>query len=403
MYKLPRYCTTPIMTCSEFATAIRFKMLSILNGDRDHNSIAYEPIDIGQHTIASAPPPCIALSSNKQSNISFPDPSRLPTIEEIEDVTRAYDEILNSSSPLESDFVNDTFTHKTTGVKFCITRLEKQGNKKNVIYLPGFCDYFCQKEYAEMWVARGYNFYAVNVPSYGLATTADDPQNSNFRDIPALYKYLDFACSYYEYDGMDVMSGHSTGGLIGISYAWYKNHTIPETSPMFVRKMVFSSPFIDWYGRSDWWEPNAFLGSEFFGKNISVSPIWRYLPEIDFTAGSTGMPGMTATIDFQKLNFNPHHKSLISIPTYSSWTHECTAELTRIHSGLRNIRCPIDIVCADSSTVTEYTPTSDTVLNVMDFFKFRDILSDKEVRVITRPTAGHNAFLGITDWELLFR
>lgn len=391
------------MTCSEFATTINFKFLSVFNGDREHESIAYEPIDIAQHTIISAPPPCIALSSNKQSNISFPDPSRLPTIEEIEDVTRAYDEILNSSPPLESDFVNDTFTHKTTGVKFCITRLEKQGNKKNVIYLPGFNDCFFQKEYAEMWVGRGYNFYAMYVPNYGLASTTDDPQFTNFRDITALYKYMDFACSYYGYDGVDVITGHSTGGLIGISYAWYKNHTIPDPSPMFVRNMVFSSPFIDFYGRSEWWDPGVFLSSEFFAKNISVSPIWRYLPEINLTPSATPGPSWTACIEFQKRNFNPRHKSLTGTPTYSSWTHECTAEMARIHSGLRNTRCPIDIVCADSSTLTEYTPTSDTVLDVMDYFKFRDILSDKEVRVITRPTAGHNAFLGVTGWEFLFR
>ena len=150
-------CTQCIqyMACSEFATAVRFKLLSGLNGDRPHESISYEPVDIAQHTIGSAPPPCIALSSNKQSNISFPDPTRVPTIEEVEDVIRKYNEILNSSPPLESDFVNDTFTHKITGVKFCITRLEKSGNRKNVIYLPGRNDYFSNKAYAEMWVIAG--------------------------------------------------------------------------------------------------------------------------------------------------------------------------------------------------------------------------------------------------------
>jgi alpha-beta hydrolase superfamily lysophospholipase len=390
------------MACSEFVTAIRFKLLSVINGDRPHNSISYDPIDVAKHTITSAPPQCIALSSNKSCNISFPDPTRIPTIEEVEDVTRQYNEILNSSPPLESDFVNDTFVHKTTGVKFCVTRLERTGNTKNVVYLPGFNDYFFHKEYAEMWVDRGYNFYAVHIPKWGFAGETTDPQFTNFRDITALYKYLDFASSYYGYDGVDVLSGHSTGGLIGISYGWYKNHMIPESSPIFVRKMVFSSPFIDWYGRPEWWKADVFFSSEFFGKNISVSPVWRYLPEINLTPSATSVPSPTTCIEFQKRNFNPKHKTLYGTPTYSSWTHECTAELARLHSGLRNPQCPIDIVCADSSTLTDYTYTSDTVLNVMDYFKFRDVLSNKEVRIFTRPTTGHLTFLGITDWEFLF-
>ena len=384
------------MAFSEFAIAIRFKLLSIFDKGREHESIKNEPIDINQHTITSAPPPCITLSSNKQSNMSFPDPTRVPTMEEIEDVTQEYCEILHSSPPLESDFVNDTFTHKSTGVKFCITRLETPGNKKNVIYLAGNNDYFYNKEYAEMYRDAGYNLYAICFPNFGFVSDVKHPKYSTFANVSELYKYIDFACSHYGYNGVDVLTGHSTGGLIGISYTWYKNHAIPTTDPMFVRKVILSSPLIDWYGRPEWWDSSAFLESELFMDILSS--VGSLLPanivnNINVKS-NTGVPSVVTSGEYGITPFNPNYKSLLEIPTYFGWIIECSREMTYIQRGERNCKCPVTILCSDKSVFWEYTSTADNTLDVADYDKYGTQLGD-DVVVSKIPDAVHSVFLSV--------
>ena len=79
----------------------------------------------------------------------------------------------------------------------------------------GFNDYFFNKEYADWWVDRGYDFYAIDLRRYGRSMR--EWQTPNFvTDIREYFDDVDAAWGRItERDGHDhvVATAHSTGGL----------------------------------------------------------------------------------------------------------------------------------------------------------------------------------------------
>ena len=87
---------------------------------------------------------------------------------------------------------------------------------KAVLHVHGFADYFFQTPAADYWVARGYDFYALDLRKYGRSLR--EHQTPNFvTDLSAYYEELDEAYRLItERDGHDhvVVTAHSTGGLV---------------------------------------------------------------------------------------------------------------------------------------------------------------------------------------------
>ena len=87
---------------------------------------------------------------------------------------------------------------------------------KAVLHVHGFADYFFQTPAADYWVARGYDFYALDLRKYGRSLR--EHQTPNFvTDLTAYYEEIDEAYRRItERDGHDhvVVSAHSTGGLV---------------------------------------------------------------------------------------------------------------------------------------------------------------------------------------------
>ena len=61
-----------------------------------------------------------------------------------------------------------------------VRRLARPGNTRAVLHVHGFADYFFQTAYADWWIERGYDFYAVDLRRYGRSLA--EGQYANYTD-----------------------------------------------------------------------------------------------------------------------------------------------------------------------------------------------------------------------------
>ena len=114
-----------------------------------------------------------------------------------------------------------------------------------VLHVHGFNDYFFQTVAADFWVARGYDFYALDLRKYGRSLRPH--QTPNFvTDLADYFVELDEALERVSgRDGHDevVVSAHSTGGLVAA--LWLDARPSHASR---VRGLVLNSPWLDLHG-----------------------------------------------------------------------------------------------------------------------------------------------------------
>ena len=159
-------------------------------------------------------------------------------------------------------------------------------NRRAVLYLHGFTDYFFQAAYAERWVAAGFDFYALDLRTNGRAIGART-RPGDVRDLRHHDEEIDAALRAVRADGHDqvVLLGHSTGGLIAVGWA--------DRHPGEVDAIVLNSPWFDHNG--PWvervvltsfvrllarWLPSVVVGHlrEHYGRHLHASTggAWQY-------------------------------------------------------------------------------------------------------------------------------
>ena len=113
--------------------------------------------------------------------------------------------------PVEEGAVVATLVHRGASVP----------TGKAVLHVHGFADYFFQTAYAEWWLARGYDFYAVDLRKCGRSLLPHQSPHyaTDLRDY-----FADLDAAWHRVttlDGHDhvVLSAHSTGGLTGSLWA----------------------------------------------------------------------------------------------------------------------------------------------------------------------------------------
>jgi len=342
-------------------------------------------LNIEDFKLHSEVPDCMTLSNNSESLFVLSNNENI-TIGEIKKIQKNYQEKIKNSK-LSSDFVNDFFIEKKDELhRFCVTRLSKTENTKSCIYIPGNNDYFYNKKMANQLHKKGYNFFAISLPNYGFVSNVNDVNYSTFASIPNLYKYIDFIVNYYQLKQIDILFGHSTGGLIATCYAEYKNR---ETN--FVKRLVLSSPLFDWYGDPS---PKSYLDKEEFLDNV-ITPLGLIISKVNIKS-SNGTPNLTTCEEFNELNFNPKYKSLIEIKTYPQWIRACTLQMKKIQNGKINVKCKVDILCSDKSVYWKYTTVADNTLDVSEIVMYsKKITNDFNIHIVKDSV--HTTFLRVND------
>ena len=92
------------------------------------------------------------------------------------------------------------------------------GNRKSILYIHGYVDYFFQSHLGKRFNEAGFDFFALDLRKYGRALL--DHQHPNYcRDISEYFEEISIAIKKIKSKSTSLsLLGHSTGGLIASYY-----------------------------------------------------------------------------------------------------------------------------------------------------------------------------------------
>ena len=232
-------------------------------------------------------------------------------------------------------------------------------SQKAVLYLHGFNDYFFQAHLAEQYVARGFNFYALDLRKHGRSLL--DFQRPNFcRDIGEYYPDISAALEIImeaENHTFLLLNGHSNGGLIAALYANEGSY----------RDRVDA----------------LFLNSPFFA--FRVNPSEKLLIALLSCLGKIWpfgvfrrkfLPNYAMSIHrnhFGEWSYDSRLKPPEGFPLYFGWLRAISQAQRRVQQGL-NVQAPILVMHSDKSIRrrlwSDDFMTGDAVLDVEDMRRF---------------------------------
>jgi alpha-beta hydrolase superfamily lysophospholipase len=261
-----------------------------------------------------------------------------------------------------------------------VSRRTEGGSRKAVLHLHGFCDYFFQTVAADFWVAQGYDFYALDLRKYGRSLRPH--QTPNFAaDLADYHPELDEAYRLVtERDGHDhvVLSGHSTGALIGTLWA--------DARRLELAGVVLNSPWLDLNG-SFWIRTAATKAIDQVGARRPYQLIPRSV---------TGLYGKSLHRDHDgEWDFDLAWKPLESWPVFAGWLRAVRRGHAAVHRGLA-LTAPTLVLSSDRSLhPRSWEPAvdeADIVLDVDLMAKWVPRLS-RHVTLVRVPGARHDVTL----------
>ncbi len=261
-----------------------------------------------------------------------------------------------------------------------VSRRVPGGSDRAVLHVHGFCDYFFQTPAADYWVSQGYDFYALDLRKYGRSLRPH--QTPNFAlDLAEYHAELDLAFSAItERDGHShvVLSGHSTGGLIGLLWL--------EAVGASVDGVVLNSPWLDLNG-SFWLRTAGTKAIEQLGARRPYQSIPRNV---------SGLYGKSLHSDHSgEWDFDLDWKPLESWPVFAGWLRAVRRGHAAVHRGLK-IDAPVLVLSSAQSVHPRvWEPAvdcSDIVLDVNLMAKWVHKLS-RHVTLVQVPGALHDVTL----------
>ncbi|MCP2341956.1 alpha/beta hydrolase [Actinomadura rupiterrae] len=235
-----------------------------------------------------------------------------------------------------------------------VRRRGERPSRRAVLYVHGFVDYFFQRHLADFYVARGFDFYALDLRKYGRSLRPH--QTPNF--VSSLSEYfpeIDEAVRIVrEEDGHDtlLLNGHSTGGLIAALWA------DRVRGQGLVDGLFLNSPWFDiaepWPVRKAGAGLARVLGARF--------------PTAKLPAGVSDLYARSLHRDHEgEWDFDLGWKPLLGFPVRAAWLDAIRRGQLRLHRGLA-IDVPVLVMASARSVrpkpgVPELT-SADAVLDV---------------------------------------
>ena len=278
-----------------------------------------------------------------------------------------------------------------------VSRRADAATGRAVLHVHGFADYFFQTPVADYWVARGYDFYALDLRKYGRSLRPH--QTPNFvTDLTHYYAELDEAfrrITQRDDHAQVVVSAHSTGGLV--TPLWVHDHEVP------VAGMVLNSPFLDLHG-------NLFMRT---AATKAIDQVGARRPYLTIPRDVSGFYAMSLHQDHHgEWPFDLAWKPLESWPVYAGWLRAVRRGHARVHRGL-DLTVPVLVLTSGATghprAYDETCSSTDIVLDVLQIRKWAPKLSG-HVTLVKIPGAIHDvtmsrrevrdhAFAEITAWH----
>jgi len=251
--------------------------------------------------------------------------------------------------------------------------------RRAVLHVHGFADYFFQTEYAQWWAARGYDFYAVDLPKYGRSMLPHQTPNYT-TDLEDYFPVLDEAWRRLraEHDQI-VLTGHSTGGLTTSLWA-------DDRRPEGLAGMLLNSPWFDLQGPAV--------------MRTVVSPlvrqVGRWQPMRAIPRAVSGFYTRSLHRDHDgEWDFDLVWKPVESFVVYAGWLRAIRNGHARLHAGL-DVEAPVLVLSSGESgrptEMDEVVHGTDIVVDVAQIRRWATAVGP-HVTYIAIPGAKHDVVL----------
>jgi alpha-beta hydrolase superfamily lysophospholipase len=231
-----------------------------------------------------------------------------------------------------------------------VSRRAERSDGRAVLYVHGFVDYFFQTHLADFFVARGWDFHAIDLRKYGRSLLPH--QTPNFcRDVSEYFPELDAAAEIIGARTL-LVNGHSTGGLIAALWA----HARRDAG--IIDGLFLNSPFFDF--NAPWVERRPLL------KAISV--VGARTPYRIMPFSLTEVYGQTIHADHRgEWTYDLTWKPIKAFPIRAGWLRAIARGQEQLRAGLA-ISAPV-LVAASTRSFRgkkwhEDSTTADSVLDV---------------------------------------
>ncbi len=219
-----------------------------------------------------------------------------------------------------------------------VRRRSGRSGSTAALYIHGFSDYFHQRELADFHIARGDDFYAIDLRKNGRSLLSHQTP-ADMTDVSDFYAELDAALHTVLADGHDrvVLNAHSTGGLIGA--LWLHDSSVRGTDRSALTAVVLNSPFLDvpanWAVRALAPRPFAVLARN--RPQLVVQTPTRSQYQISIHRTERG-----------EWEFNPAWKPVTGGVVRAQWLSAAQRAIARAHSGLQ-LAMPLLVMCSSRS------------------------------------------------------
>lgn len=254
-----------------------------------------------------------------------------------------------------------------------------EGNRRSVLYLHGYVDYFFHPHLGENFNANNIDFYALDLRKYGRSLL--DHQHPNYcKDIQEYFEEISIAIREIQNTSKSIyLLGHSTGGLIA------SNYMNDGKEKNLIDGLILNSPFLD-FNQTKF---EKIIGS-FAAKIISKISVYSKI-------NGALSPAYAQSIhkDFYgEWDFNLDWKPIKGFPTYFKWVVAIDKAQKKLEES--NITVPILVMhSSDSikiSTFSKEAMSKDIVLNIEDIKRVGAKLG-KKVTLLKIENAQHDIFL----------
>lgn len=208
-----------------------------------------------------------------------------------------------------------------------VRKMSGAGSHKAFLYVHGFNDYFFQREMGDRFVDSGYNFYAVDLRSYGRSL---EPWQYpfNVRNQREYFQDIDSALSQIRRDGnVDItLGGHSTGGLtVSLLVA-------EKGARCGVNRVVTDSPFLEWNYSATY---RNFLIP-------LVSFVGQFAKNVKIPQGHCDGYGYSLLKEYHgEWEYNTDWKMIYSPPVTMSWVRSIERAQSQLMKNSSHITVPV--------------------------------------------------------------
>lgn len=254
-----------------------------------------------------------------------------------------------------------------------------RGNRRSVLYLHGYVDYFFHPHLGEKFHQNNFDFYALDLRKHGRSLMQH--QHPNYcKGIEEYFEEISIAIRKIKQGIKPVfLLAHSTGGLTASCYMNYGKER------ELIDGLILNSPFLD-FNQSKIEKSISQFVAKLIGKVSNYAKIEGVLS-----------PAYAQSVHkdyYGSWDFNLDWKPIKGFPTYFKWV----VAISRAQKSLEksNIKIPILIMHSSGSFKTsKYSKeamTNDIVLNIEDIKRVGVKLGDR-VTILKIDNAQHDIFL----------